>query len=120
MPCRHVLYTPLEATFDNCASDLSGRAIAFTGTADPWVESTAAITDRCQKAGIPVHVIEKANHSLETADVWKNLKNLEKIMALTADFISREKSLDFEQTPSAIVRKNQMKDGGADDDQGSK
>ena len=89
IPCRHVLYTPLEATFDNCASDLSGRAIAFTGTADPWVESTAAITDRCQKAGIPVHVIEKANHSLETADVWKNLKNLEKIMALTADFISR-------------------------------
>lgn len=33
IPCRHVLYTPLEATFDNCASDLSGRAIAFTGTA---------------------------------------------------------------------------------------
>jgi len=80
IPCRHVLYTPLEATFDNCASDLSGRAIAFTGTADPWVESTAVITDRCQKAGIPVHVIQ-------TADVWKNLKNLEKIMVLTAEFI---------------------------------
>lgn len=26
IPCRHVLYTPLEATFDNCASDLSGRS----------------------------------------------------------------------------------------------
>lgn len=89
IPCRHVLYTPLEATFDNCASNLSGRAIAFTGTEDPWVESTDAITDRCQKAGIPVHVIEEANHSLETADVWKNLNNLEKIMAQTADFISR-------------------------------
>lgn len=64
-----------------------GGAIAFTGTADPWVESTDAITDRCQKAGIPVHVIEEANHSLETADVWKNLKNLEDIMKLTAEFI---------------------------------
>lgn len=30
IPCRHVLYTPLEATFDNCSDNLSGRAIAFT------------------------------------------------------------------------------------------
>ena len=81
------MYTPLEATFDNCHADLSGRALAFTGTADPWVESTEAITDRCRKAGIPVHIIKKANHSLETNDVWKNLKNLEDIMKRTAEFI---------------------------------
>lgn len=35
-------------------------------------------------------------------------------------FYKLVKNLDFERTPSAIVRKNQMKDGGADDDQGSK
>ena len=61
IPCKNIWYTPLSQTFDFAPRE----GIAFTGTADPWVESTAAITDRCQKAGMPRHRFRYMNMRMQ-------------------------------------------------------
>ena len=77
-----VFYTPLEDTF---AFPL-GDAVVFTGSADPWVNGDA-ISELCQKANIPCHIIPDANHSLETGNVKTDIENLGKIMKKTKKFI---------------------------------
>ena len=75
LPCRQILFTPVEETFQ-----FAGRqSIAFHGTADPWAD-TKAIEDGCRRAGIPLYETEGANHSLETGDVDFDIKNLRKVM----------------------------------------
>ena len=79
--CRRVLYTPLETTFGfEC-----GEAICFHGTADPWAENEM-IERRCKAAGIPLYLTEDANHSLETGDVEKDIKELRKVMKIVRAF----------------------------------
>ena len=78
---HYVLYTPLEETFTFPFSD----AIAFTGSADPWVMN-CSIADLCQQRGIPCHVIQNANHSLETGDVDNDIDNLKFIMKKTGKY----------------------------------
>ena len=80
---RNIYYTPVEASFQF----MTQPGIVFTGTKDSWVDHEA-IKEGCKKGGFPLHVIEDANHSLETGDVKKDLENLEEIMAVTADYIS--------------------------------
>lgn len=80
--CRKVLFTPVEATFQYACGD----AIAFHGTADPWAE-TSVIRECCRKQGIPLYETEGANHSLETGDVEKDIKELRKVMKTVSDFI---------------------------------
>ena len=83
-PIRQILYTPLEATFNFKTDD----AIAFTGTADPWVGGTnSRIADICAERGIPCHVYDGANHSLETGDWRKDLAYLQDAMRKTEEFI---------------------------------
>ena len=77
-----VLYTPLAETF----SFPIGSAVAFTGSADPWVKRDS-ITELCLQRNIPCHVIPNANHSLETGDVQEDIENLKKIMKKTEKFI---------------------------------
>ena len=77
-----VLYTPLEETFSFSLTD----AVAFTGSADPWVKENQ-IPLLCHKQSIPCHVIDNANHSLETGDVQTDIENLRKIMKKTEKFI---------------------------------
>ncbi len=79
-----VLYTPLEDTF---AFPL-GDAVVFTGSADPWVNRDV-ISELCQKANIPCHIIPDANHSLETGNVKTDIENLGKLMKKTKKFIRR-------------------------------
>ena len=79
---RFVLFTPLEDTF---AFPL-GDAIAFSGTDDPWV-AESSISDLCKHRGIPCHLVQNANHSLETGDVLNDIDNLKKIMKRTEKFI---------------------------------
>ena len=80
---RNIYYTPVEASFQF----MTQPGIVFTGTKDSWVDHEA-IKEGCKKGGFPLHVIEDANHSLETGDVKKDLENLREIMAVTADYIS--------------------------------
>ena len=105
---RMILYTPLDDTFtfldtppdgnsafpdtppDGTAGSYSGKAIAFTGDDDPWVgREKSRISALCQERGIPCTVIPQANHSLESGDVFSDLKELYRIMEETEKFIVR-------------------------------
>ena len=79
---HHVLYTPLAETFAVSVAD----AIAFTGSADPWVTENR-ITELCRQRNIPCHVVPDANHSLETGDVQKDIENLKTVMKKTEKYI---------------------------------
>ena len=79
--CRRILFTPVEATFGY----LGGEAIAFHGTGDPWAE-TKVIREKCRELGIPLVETEGANHSLETGDVEKDIKEIRKVMKAVREF----------------------------------
>lgn len=75
--CRQILFTPLEDTF----RFVSGDAIAFHGTADPWAD-TGAVREACRRLGIPLYETEDANHSLETGDVDRDIAELRRVMEI--------------------------------------
>ena len=83
--CRNVFYTPVALTFD----EKPRNGVAFTGTADPWVE-TETVVSGCAKAGLSLTVIEGANHSLETENPMRNLDILKEVMEKTRRFIRLE------------------------------
>lgn len=85
LPVRSVLLTPLEATFPF----VTGQAVAFHGTADPWA-ATRAIAAACEAKGVPLYLTERGNHSLETGDVLKDLRTLEETMKRIDSFIREE------------------------------
>lgn len=85
LSCGHILFTPVEATF----AVPVGNAIAFHGTADPWV-ATETLTRLCREADIPLYITENANHSLETGDVPLDIRNLQVVMARAEAFMRRE------------------------------
>lgn len=82
LQARCVLYTPLEMTFTYDFRD----CIAFTGTADPWVDPERLRTI-CERQGIDLRRIAEANHSLETGDVLTDLANLTRIMEETENYV---------------------------------
>ena len=113
---RMILYTPLDDTFtfldtppdgavapsmasDSVSASLSAapdgtispcfrKAIAFTGGDDPWVgREKSRISALCKERGIPCTVIPRTNHSLESGDVFSDLKELYRIMEETERFI---------------------------------
>ena len=81
---RFILYTPLEQAFSFPLQD----AIAFTGSADPWVDE-GRIPALCNQSGVPCSVIANANHSLETGEPMQDLLTLRQIMLETDQFISK-------------------------------
>ena len=83
--CRQVLYTPVEATFEYACQ----KSIVFHGTADPWAE-TDMIRENCKKQGIVLYETEGANHSLETGDTNRDIKELRNVMKLVRYFITGE------------------------------
>jgi len=83
--CRQVLFTPVEETFRAA----SGQAIVFHGTADPWMD-TGKTEESCRRLGIPLYEVDGANHSLETGDVEKDIKELRKIMKTVREFVEQD------------------------------
>lgn len=79
-----ILLTPLAETFRS----VSGNAVAFHGTADPWAE-TDAIVEACRERGIPLYQTEGANHSLETGDVRRDVDILKDTIQKIEAFIRR-------------------------------
>lgn len=79
---RHILYTPLEETYTFAPK----HAVAFIGTADPWSDVPAVI-QMSEAQGVPMHVYENANHSLETEDTLQNLKILQDVVEKTKAII---------------------------------
>lgn len=79
---KHVLYTPIEHGLKyECHN-----AIAFTGTADPWVNHEN-IVNVCADKHIPLTIVNKANHSLEVNDSIMNIGILKKVMEKTKEFL---------------------------------
>ena len=85
IPCRSILFTPVEAAFTFSVGD----AIAFHGTADPWADSDK-IRKACMDLNIPLHITEKANHSLETGDVDADLGNMRNVMKLVREYAEKQ------------------------------
>jgi hypothetical protein len=68
---RNIYFTPLVQTFQFPGEN----AIVFHGTADPWA-NTADIEKECLDGGFPLYLVRDANHSLETGDVARDIRNL--------------------------------------------
>ena len=83
--CRRVLFTTVEATFEYAGP----KSIVFHGTADPWAE-TDMIRENCKKQGIVLYETEGANHSLETGDTDKDIREMRNVMKLVRYFITGE------------------------------
>lgn len=79
--CRHVLFTPVEASFSFGVKD----AIAFHGTSDPWANSDA-VRNACRDAGIPLYITENANHSLETGNIDSDLDTIKATMKIVREY----------------------------------
>ena len=71
-----VLYTPLEETFRYPL----GNAVAFTGSADPWVVR-GRIPALCAEKGMACTVVPDANHSLETGDFETDINYLKDVFS---------------------------------------
>ena len=82
---RQVLFTPVDTTFEYAGE----KSIVFHGTADPWAE-TDMIRDNCRKQGFLLYETEGANHSLETGDTDKDIRELRNVMKLVRYFITGE------------------------------
>ena len=84
---RQIMYTPLEDTFLFPVRN----AIAFTGSADPWVGmDNSRISLLCRERNIPCFVIPGANHSLESKDLMADLEHLQLVLRETRKYISEE------------------------------
>lgn len=98
LKCRQILFTPVEGAFQfmdqeeqaeqaEKADQTNQCIIAFHGTADPWAD-TEEIKKACEKRNIPLYLTENANHSLETGDVDKDLKEMRKVMETVKNFVT--------------------------------
>ena len=84
---RRILDTPVPETFAYPAGDRPEDVLVFHGTRDPWAE-TGAMQERCRELGLSVTLVEGANHSLETGDVARDIRNLAAVMEETAAFLA--------------------------------
>lgn len=89
---RHVLYTPLEHTFRFQPQN----AIGFIGTADAW-SVPAEVIKLATHQGIPMHVYDNANHSLEKGDAMENLYILKDVLKHTGLFLQKDGSLQNQE-----------------------
>lgn len=80
-----ILYTPVEATFDQDIRD----AIAFIGTADQW-SNLEDVQKLAQTREVPLHLYEGVNHSLEGDDQVENIEILKDVMLKTKDYFERK------------------------------
>ncbi len=80
----NILYTPLEATFQFTDE----HAIVFHGNNDPWVETEKVIAG-CEELDLPMYLTVGGNHSLETGDVLKDVRELDNIIRKTAQYIDK-------------------------------
>ncbi len=81
LPCRQVLFTPVEAAFSFGIKD----AIVFHGTSDPWAD-TDAVRNACRDAGLPLYLTENANHSLETGHIDTDIDTVKVAMKLVREY----------------------------------
>ena len=79
---QQVYYTPVENSF----AYFRREGLVFHGTADPWAR-TEVVKNECRRLGLPLFLVENADHSLETADTLHDLETLHRVMARTAQYL---------------------------------
>ena len=79
---HNIYFTPVEASL----AMMEAPGIVFTGTKDPWVE-TSLVEQTCKEKGFPLTVLENANHSLETGEPLYDIKNLQQVMEQVQEYL---------------------------------
>lgn len=74
----HICFTPVNLTVPLLQPE---NTMVFSGTADPLVD-TAELRRVCKSREIPLYLIEDGNHSLETGDVLRDLRQLRRMMGI--------------------------------------
>lgn len=75
---RQIFLTPLNQTIPFLKKEKRVQLAVF-GTADPYI-SAEILWLHCEKEDIPFLMFEKANHSLETADLHASLEIIEQVV----------------------------------------
>ena len=88
---EQILFTPLEY-ISNFAED--GNGVVFYGSADPYADP-AAIARICAEKHLETHVLESANHSLETGEVPLDIGNLRAVMERVEEIVSGRNIYSF-------------------------
>lgn len=84
---RCVWYTPIKETFA-CRKKIDG--IVFHGTNDPWMDNET-LRKLCRELNLPLYETKDANHSLETGDVFKDIKEIGKIMNTVSGYLKMDR-----------------------------
>ncbi len=86
IPARQLYFTPLEHSFSLIED---GNGLVFHGTNDSWVD-TPIVEEKCLEKHLTLKIIESGNHSLETGNVFADLKELSVIMEDVNLFLKNE------------------------------
>lgn len=81
---KNIFYTPVIESFEV----IEQEGIVFHGTSDPWAK-TKDVEKECEKKQLPLFKVKDANHSLETGNAIKDIKNLKKVMKKTKKYIEQ-------------------------------
>ena len=82
---KHIVLTPVPQTFDYLKP---GSGIVFNGNDDPWCE-TSLVIEKCEELGLEVHILERANHSLETKSAVVDAQNMEDILSKIEYYVGK-------------------------------
>ncbi len=83
IPARQVYYTPFPQTFSLVRE---GNGLVFFGDRDPWVDPEV-IRELCDSKKLRYRIIEGANHSLETGQVYRDVENINNIIQEAEDYL---------------------------------
>ena len=86
MTVKQVYFTPLEKTFSYAEE---GNGLVFFGNSDPFIEPER-IEKMCKDLHLIYNLYDGANHSLETGDVAKDIRNMSEVMKITEEWITNE------------------------------
>lgn len=87
IPARFIYLTPVTES----VSVLHENAIAFSGSADPWLKDRTVLETACREKGISLYGCEGGNHSLETGDVFRDIEYLKRVIKKCEEFILKYK-----------------------------
>ncbi len=83
IPAKQVYFTPFPQTFSLAEE---GSGLVFFGNRDPWVDADT-IRRLCESKKMRYRLIEGANHSLETGQVYNDVENMNNIIQETEDYL---------------------------------
>lgn len=79
---KNIYFTPVDASFKY----MDNEGVVFHGDNDPWIDHEI-FNQQISNTSHPYHVINNANHSLETGKALVDINNLEFIMTKVEEYI---------------------------------